>query len=400
MDLIHRRLSLEFVEGVLEAFNGRRMSEVGACELLGIKSSRLYELRRDWLRKSDKGEAFKLWNREGSDFHQFPTEVEEWLHKELRYIKEEAGVYQGKYNFAFIAEEAQKAFGRRFHRNSLRRWAIREGYYHCLPEEKSKVYRRFEAKGPGMLFQHDSSIHEWMPGSGRKDVLIITEDDYSRMVVGWGFVSEDTAFDHLQVARKTVEAHGRALSYYVDNHRIFRYVSHGSIHYNLKLKTDEAQSQFKRALGSLDIGLIYARTPQAKGKVEKRFDYFQRRIPFLCEKYRVDKVEEGQKVVSEEVAFYNQMREHSETGEIPLKRWERSIGEGKSCLRPLQEGHDLQVIFSLHLERTVRKDGTISFMGRGWKVGKYPGEKVTVALVPDTKFMILKNDEKLWEYYL
>lgn len=45
---------------------------------------------------------------------------------------------------------------------------------------------------------------------------------------------------------------------------------------------DEGKIQSKRALETLGIGVIYAQSPEAKGKIEKQFDYFQRRLPFLC----------------------------------------------------------------------------------------------------------------------
>ena len=56
-DQIHRRLSKEFVEEVLEAFNERRMAEELACELLGVKRARFYRMRRDWLKCEMKGRS-------------------------------------------------------------------------------------------------------------------------------------------------------------------------------------------------------------------------------------------------------------------------------------------------------------------------------------------------------
>jgi transposase InsO family protein len=56
---------------------------------------------------------------------------------------------------------------------------------------------------------------------------------------------------------------------------------------------------------------------QARGKLEKWFDYFPRRLPFVCEKYRVCAFREINRSLSEEVAYYNERREHLELGEIP-----------------------------------------------------------------------------------
>lgn len=75
----------------------------------------------------------------------------------------------------------------------------------------------------------------------------------------------------------------------------------------------------------LGIGLIYTSEgkAQAKGKVEKSFDYLQRRIPYLCERHKVKTVKEANKILEEVLWFY--------------------------------------------------KDGTKSFTGKRYKVGCYPG---------------------------
>lgn len=400
---IHKRLSKEFVEEVLEAFNERRVTEEGALELLGIKRTRLYELRKRWLRSRMRGEEFLLWGRKESRFHRFPEDIEDWLHKELGYIRNEAGIYKGRFNFAFLAELGEKKFHRSFKRNSIRRFALRHGYYHALPEEKGKVYTRFEVSGPGVLYQHDSSHHQWLPLliKGRQ-ALILTEDDYSRKVLGARIVEAESSWEHLVLTREVIQRYGRPLAYYVDNHSIFRYVGYTSRHYRYLKGPDEGEIQFKRALESLGIGLIYTGKgkAQAKGKIEKRFDYFQRRLPFLCEKHKITKVEDAQAILDDLICYYNEYREHHETGEIPSKRWEDAVKEGKGKLRPLDETIDLNWVFSIHDTRRVKKDGTITFKGKEYKVGRDPGGKVTVCLIPDSKIMIYKGRDKLCEYHL
>lgn len=399
---IHKRLSKEFVEEVLEAFNEKRITEERACELLGLKRARLYKLRERWLRSRMRGEEFNLWDRKESRFHAFPEEVRGWLHKELKYIRTEADVYRGRFNFAFLSELAEKEFERPFKRNSIRRFAIRHGYYHALPEEKGKVYARFETSGPGVLYQHDSSHHLWLPLTGRRQALILTEDDYSRKVLGARIADVESTWEHLSLSRKVIERYGRPLAYYVDNHSIFRHVGYTSRHYKYLKGPDEGEIQFKRALEALSIGLIYTSKgeAQAKGKIEKRFDYFQRRLPYLCEKHKVRKPEEAQGILDDLIAYYNDSREHQETGEIPSKRWDRAIKEGKGRLKPLDDTIDLTWVFSLHDTRRVRKDGTITFRGKEYRVGKFPGEEVTVCLIPEVKIMVYKSRDKLCEYHL
>ncbi|MFN3476642.1 MAG: hypothetical protein ACK4Z6_03685, partial [Candidatus Methylomirabilales bacterium] len=79
---------------------------------------------------------------------------------------------------------------------------------------------------------------------------------------------------------------------------------------------------------------------------------------------------------------------------------EAALRQGKCYLRPLEPQHDLEVIFSLQQERTVKKDGTISFLGRTWKVGAFPGQQVTVCYLPGSKLIVVKDRQRLWEYHL
>ena len=148
--------------------------------------------------------------------------------------------------------------------------------------------------------------------------------------------------------------------------------------------------------------MIYTgrRQAQAKGKIEKLFDYFQRRLPFLDEKYGITDLSEAQKILDELVRYYNELRIHEETEQIPAKRWQEAIEQGKGKLRPPEPSVDLEKVFSIHLQRKAKKDGTIMFMGKKWSTGCPEGTPVTVCLIPKAKFMVYKEDKKLWEVHL
>jgi transposase InsO family protein len=335
--------------------------------------------------------------------HQFPLEVQQFLHAQLRYIRDEAQLYRRKFNFALLAEEAHQRFGQPFHRNSLRRFALRHGYYQRRPEEKSKVYIRFEMPGPGILFQHDASRHCWLPTLGGQQYLLLTQDDYSRRVVGALLVPRETSWTHLLVVRQTVFTYGRPLAYYVDNHSIFRWVTHQSYRYTVTTAEDDARVQFRRVLRGLEIGIIHSAKgePAARGKIEKRFDYFQRRLPFLCEKYRVREFGDANRILGDAVAYYNDARVHLETGEIPTRRWEEAIATAQDRLRPLPADVDVADLFSLHLERTVGKDGTFPFLGQRWPLDRMlHRHRVQLRWIPEERLWVLQGGRKVGDFVL
>lgn len=128
---LHKRLPRDKVVEVLSAFNAGDLSEARACALLGVKRSRLYTLQRAWLnaRRSENGEFRLRQQRQTAPARGFPSEIAAFLHNALRDLRDEAQVSGKRLNFAALAAVVERKFGRRMHRNSVRRFAIRHGYY-------------------------------------------------------------------------------------------------------------------------------------------------------------------------------------------------------------------------------------------------------------------------------
>lgn len=393
---LYRRLPQAFVNEVLEAFNDRRMAEQRARELLGLGRSRLYELRRAWLRDR---ETWAL-DPPRRTPRSWTGAITAWLHEECRYWQAEAEHFRGRFNFAVLAEAGHRRFGQPLSRSGVRRWAIRHGYYQRTPAEVRKVYVRWETRGPGALWHHDTSHHRWLPRVEGFQDLILTQDDYSRRIVGWRLEAQERLWHHLCVVREAMERWGRPLAYYVDEHGYFRYVARTSAWRRERLRTDDGELQFRRVLQALDVGIVYAHSPQAKGKIEKRFDYFQRRLPPLCERYRITDITHASPVMEELVGYYNEQRRHQETGETPAARWEGGVRQGHGRVRPLPEGLDLALLFAVHQERVVHSDGKIRFLGQPWSVSAPPGSRVTVCWRPDERLVILWNDAPVGAYQL
>ena len=73
---------------------------------------------------------------------------------------------------------------------------------------------------------------------------------------------------------------------------------------------------------------------------------------------------------------------------------------GKGRLRPLDPSVNIDLVFSLHYERAVKKDGSFSFGGREFKLNHCVGERVKVCLIPNKKLMVVKNEKKVGEFHL
>jgi len=401
VEQLAKRATNQWVAQVLEQFNNHTITKQEACELLAIKRIQLYEIRKRWLKATLKGIPFELHASGEHKKRSLTNPVQELLHKELTYLKEESYHFRNKFNFAYLSEKVQKKFNVSIHRNSIRRFAIDNGYYEKSTQEKQKPCIRFEMDSVGALFQHDTSRHIWLPCSKRYHDLIMTKDDHSRRTVAFGLREVESAWFHLLTARRTFETFGLSLAYYVDKHSIFKFnLSDECIHYTRRISEEEGKVQFKRALTSLEIAVLYANDAKSKGKIEKPFDYYQRRLPQECERYKVKTISEAMKILADLVHFYDTKRFHMETGEIPIERWNRAIKDGRSKLRPLQENIDLDAIFSLHFQRSVYSDGTFKFQGRTFKLGRFPGKIITIGFIPGKKLMAFKDNKKIWQYHL
>jgi len=81
--------------------------------------------------------------------------------------------------------------------------------------------------------------------------------------------------------------------------------------------------------------------------------------------------------LDELVHFYNTRRTHEETQEIPLERWNKALKERRSTLRHLPNNINLDTIFSLHFQRTVKSDGCFSFQGTTYRLKHLQGKRTS-----------------------
>ena len=80
--------------------------------------------------------------------------------------------------------------------------------------------------------------------------------------------------------------------------------------------------------------VIYALSPQAKGKIERPYRWLQDRIVRTCALEQIATVTDARPVLREEIHRYNYQQVHSTTGEIPAVRFEKAQNEHRSLFRP------------------------------------------------------------------
>ena len=193
----------------------------------------------------------------------------------------------------------------------------------------------------GELVQIDGSPHDWFEGRAEACVLLVFIDDATGKLLQLRFVDNESFFSYAQAAEEYFKRYGKPVAFYSDKHGIFR-VNMPSVG-----KTD-ALTQFGRAMQELDIQIICANTPQAKGRVERANQTLQDRLPKEMRLLGINSREVGNAYLPEFMDDFN-------------KRFAQAPRSTVDIHRKLTVKDDLARILTWQESRTVSKNLTVQF---------------------------------------
>ena len=154
---------------------------------------------------------------------------------------------------------------------TVRRWMTANELWIPRSKRLKRPYQpRYKRDCFGELVQIDGSHHDWFEGRAAKCCLLVFIDDATGKLQHLRFCESESAFDYMISTRLYVEQHGKPLAFYSDKHSVFRV--------NQSSKKDTKITQFGRVLSTLNIDIIFANSPQAKGRVERANRTLQDRL--------------------------------------------------------------------------------------------------------------------------
>src|SRR5216683_1216644 len=218
---------------------------------------------------------------------------------------------------------------------------------------------------PGMLLHIDGSRHRWFQDERWYDLIVILDDATSEIYYAQ-LVEEESTGTVMAALQEVVERKGLFCALYSDR---------GS-HFWLTPKAGEAVdphrlTQVGRALQELNIGMIPAYSPQARGRSERGFGTWQGRLPQELRLHGISTLEQANRFLREQyVAEFNQ-------------RFRVSAGQSGSAFLPCRR-KDLDVVFSVRQPRVVNRDNTVVVGGKVFQIeptrwrGTLAGCSVTV----------------------
>jgi len=235
---------------------------------------------------------------------------------------------------------------------TLRLWLLEAGGTHFRRRKRPHRQWRERKAHRGELVQIDGSHHAWLEARGPACVLMGAIDDATGTVFARFYAYEGT-LPALHSFMRYIQQHGIPQRVYVDRHSTYK--SPGEPTIEEQLQGGGPQSQFERALAELGVQVLHAHSPQAKGRIERRFGTFQDRL-----------IKELRLAGITTLAAANQFVE----GYLPIynRRFAVAAVGASDLHRPIPLGVDLQAVLCLKTPRALRNDFTVAYNGQLYQV--------------------------------
>lgn len=308
--------------------------------------------------------------------HPAPNKLPQKTIKAVVFLRQE---YYYDFNLMHLKDKLEENHNIKLSYESIRQILIKEGLY--IPKKKKVVHRRRRRMPKaGMLIQMDSSQHQWLKTLKEPWWLTAMIDDANNEIPYAQFFPKDTLFSNMRVIRKDIEIKGIFMCLYVDKASHFKTTRHQGIHYNVNPEQDD--TQIERALGELGINIIFANSPQAKGRIEIRFKLFQDR---LINEMRLEGIKN-----------YAQANKYLLEKFLPWYNQRYTIKNLESCYLPLPPDKNLNLIFCVKKERVVNFDNTIQFCGQ---IIQIPPSDVRLSFAKAVVDVCLLEDNRIFVLY-
>jgi transposase len=267
---------------------------------------------------------------------------------------------------------------------TLRRWLSQAELWQRKRVRKQHRRRRARKEFLGELVQMDGSHHNWFEGRREWAVLMVMIDDATGRIFA-RFFEEETLEAAFEMLQRYTALHGLPLGLYVDRAGIYRADREPTEAEILAGK--EPQTQFGRAMKQLDVRLILARSPQAKGRVERMNGTLQDRLVKALRQRGIS-----------DLASANEFLEREFLAPFNAK-FGKPAAQPADMHRAVAKEVDLARVLAVHEERVVQNDWTLrwqnGFLQLGRASGVQPKDRVEVCVQLDGRVRLFARDREL-----
>jgi len=333
---------------VIKSLIEDKMTSRDAAEVLSLSERQIKRLKAG---VKKEGEVFVIHkNRGRKPKHTIPGEIRE----EIVFLARNK--YKGV-NYTHLSELLKEHEGITISQSSVSRILKAKGIKSPRKHRSPKPHRTRERKPQeGLLLQMDASPYEWIPGI--KCSLHGAIDDARGNITGLHFCENECLNGYFEVKRQTILEYGLPISIYVDRHTIFKAPSNAKLTIYDELEGKAfAYTQFSRAMQELSIGIIYAYSPQAKGRIERLWETLQDRLTLELRLAGIKSIKEANAFLPGFIKRFN-----ARFAVVPR--------EPQSAYRPLEEYINIDYMLCRKETRKASHGSTFSFGGQIYQLSK------------------------------
>lgn len=309
------------------------MSQQEAAAWLGLSTRQVKRLWKDYQREGVRAVVSRQRGRPSN--HQLAATIKTQALDLIRKHYHDFGP-------TLAHEKLREVHGLELSVESVRQLMIGNGLWRAKRARRAVAYQlRERRERHGELVQIDGSPHAWFETRGPRCTLLVFIDDATSRLNHLQFVPSETTWAYLNATRAYVQCHGRPLAFYSDKHSIFRVTAAQAV-------GGSGITQYGRVLQELDIEIICANTPQAKGRVERANGLLQDRLVKEMRLHNINDMESGNCFLPEYQKLLNQ-------------RFQRTPHSPEDAHRPLTPMMNVNRLFSLVEDRVLSKNLTVQY---------------------------------------
>ncbi|MFY9350401.1 MAG: ISNCY family transposase [Sphingobium sp.] len=343
-----------------------------ASALLGVGARQIYRLLNRM--RADGPEALVSWKRGRPSNRAFRPAFRERV---LHLVRE----HYHDFGPTLTAEYLVERHAITVSHETLRKWMISAGLWKDRDARRPRPYQpRYRRDCRGELIQVDGSKHWWFEGRGPQCTLLVYIDDATSELMHLKMVESENTFAYMDATREYIERHGKPIALYSDKYSVFRNP--------VASAKGDGMTHFGRALEALNIEIICANSPQAKGRVERANGTLQDR---LVKAMRL----EGVSTIAEANAFLpGYMARHNQ-------RFAKTPFDPRDLHRPLAPHDDLRAEMVWREQRKVTAALTLHynkalFILTPTEISRpLAGKRVDVCEYPDGRLEIRHGEHAL-----
>ena len=368
------------IREVLAAFRRDEVSATAAAQKPGRGRTRLYQICGDYLRAlaHHQQEQWTPGSSGGDHAAHWPAGVEPLLRKLL------SAKPPAPYRCA--ASEVHRRLDFEIDPATVRRWAIAQQLAHPTPAPRPPAsVRRWQCLKIGALWQLDATPHRWFPGDKKNYPLLDLLDDCSRVCTGATIYPGEDLLAYFDFLPAAFTEHGLPRELCVDCHSLFF------------PQRPAALTQLGAARHFYGVSLRYARTPQAKGKIERQHQCWQGRLPALFAAESITTPDAANTLLPALRRHRNAHEIHRELARTPNAAARAAQREKRSVLRPAPRCPWWPCIWSVRTPVKVGPDGRGPVGSQRLRGGVSAGTRAIHCQHPNGSISFLAHEPKACE---